>query len=85
MSISLIIFILIHLFIFAYVVELFRRVGHRHREYPLTESKETLPFGFLKLRYIMVLFVITYLAWVVFSFWLYDYFVGSLSGAILRI
>lgn len=78
MSISLIIFIIVHLGFFAFVVEMLRRTAYRHREYPLDESKETLPFGFLKLRYIVVMFIIGYVVWVLFSFWLYNFFIGGL-------
>jgi len=82
MSISLIAFIIIHILVFAYVVELLRRIAHRHREYPLDETSETIPFGFLRLRYVVILFILTYVAWVIFSIWLYQYFVGDLfSGS----
>ncbi len=78
MSASLIIFIIIHLGVFAFTVEMLRRLALRHREYPLDESRETLPFGFLKLRHVVVMFIITYVAWVIFSFWLYNLFLGDL-------
>lgn len=80
MSISLIIFIIIHLFVLSFVAEMMRRLAMRHREYPLDETRETMPFGFLRLRYIVTLFIITYILWVGFSFWLYNYFIGSLIG-----
>ena len=80
MSLSLIIFIGIHIVVFAYAVEMLRRVAHRHREYPLDETRDTLPFGFLKLRYVIILLLITYAIWVIFSIWLYEYFVGDLLG-----
>ncbi|MBN2306793.1 hypothetical protein JXD20_02310 [Candidatus Peregrinibacteria bacterium] len=78
MSISFIIFIIIHLGVFAYVVELLRRLAMRHREYPLDENRDTLPFGFLKLRYVVVMFIIGYIIWVLFSLWLYQLFIGDL-------
>ncbi len=78
MSASLIIFIIIHLGIFAFTVEMLRRLALRHREYPLDENRETLPFGFLKLRHVVVMFIITYIAWVIFSLWLYNLFLGDL-------
>jgi len=78
MSISYIIFIIIHLFVFSFVVEMLRRLAMRHREYPLDETRETLPFGFLRLRHIVILFLAGYIIWVVFSLWLYDYFIRSL-------
>ena len=80
MSISLIFFIIIHVVVFAFVVEMLRRIAHRHREYPLDENRETLPFGFLHLRYIIILFILIYIAWVIFSIWLYAYFMGGLLG-----
>lgn len=78
MSISLIIFIIIHLGVFAFTVEMLRRLAYRHREYPLDENRETLPFGFLRLRYIVVAFIVGYIVWVLFSFWLYNLFIGDL-------
>jgi hypothetical protein len=78
MSISTIIFIIIHLFVFSFVVEMLRRLAMRHREYPLDETRETLPFSFLKLRYVVVLFILSYIIWVLFSLWLYDIFIRNL-------
>lgn len=77
MSASLIIFIIIHLTVFAFVVELLRRLAFRSREYPLDETRETLPFGFLKLRHIVILMIVSYFIWVVFSLWLYHTFIGN--------
>lgn len=79
MSINFIIFIIIHLGVFAYTVEMLRRLAIRHREYPLDETRETLPFGFLKLRHVVVMFIIGYIAWVVFSIWLYNLFIADLT------
>ncbi|MDH5596715.1 MAG: hypothetical protein OEY44_01315 [Candidatus Peregrinibacteria bacterium] len=81
MSISFITFIVIHVLVFAYMVEMLRRIARRHREYPLDESKETLPFGFLSLRYIIILFIMVYVAWFLFSIWLYTYFIEGVPGA----
>lgn len=78
MSISLIIFIIIHLGVFTFMVEMLRRLAIRHREYPLDETRETLPFGFLKLRHLVIIFIIGYIAWVIFSLWLYQLFIGNL-------
>jgi len=78
MSASLIIFIIIHLGIFAFSVELLRRLAIRHREYPLDENKETLPFGFLKLGHMVIMFIISYIVWIIFSLWLYNLFIGGL-------
>lgn len=49
----------------------------RVREYPLDEKPETMPFGFMRLRYVIVLYVLTYIAWVIFSFWLFNTFTDS--------
>lgn len=76
MSISLIIFIIIHLGVLTFLVELFRRLAYRHREYPLDETRESLPFSFLRLRHLVVALIIVYVVWVIFSLWLYNYFVG---------
>ena len=78
MQISLIIFVIIHLAVFAYTVEMLRRLAYRNREYPLDETKETLPFGFLRLRHVVLMLIITYVIWIIFSLWLYDYFIKSL-------
>jgi hypothetical protein len=78
MSIGYIIFIIIHLFVFTFMIETMRRLAIRNREYPLDETRETLPFGFLKLRHIVIMFLAGYVVWVVFSIWLYNYFIRSL-------
>jgi len=75
MSISLIIFIIIHLGVLVYFIEMLRRLGYRHREYPLDETQETLPFGFLRLRHLVILTLVGYVLWVLFSIWLYNYFI----------
>lgn len=76
MQVKLIIFGIIQLTVFAYMVELLRRLAFRHREYPLDENKETLPFGFLRLSHVVVMLILGYILWVIFSFWLYNYFIG---------
>ena len=82
MSATLIIFIIIHVTIFAFFIESLRRTAFRVREYPLDETRETLPLGFVRLRYIVILYVLTYIIWVIFSIWLYNMFVEP-SSAIL--
>jgi hypothetical protein len=74
MSASLIVFIIIHVLIFAFFVESLRRTAMRVSEYPLDEKPETLPFGFVRLKHIIVLYVLVYIAWVVFSIWLFNVF-----------
>lgn len=71
MSISFIIFIVIHILALAYFLETIRRVRHRAKEYPLTESKETVPFGLIRLGHAVVLYGFFYLLWLVFSFVFY--------------
>jgi len=75
MSSKLILFITIHLASFIYFVELLRRIYIRSKEYTLKESHSTLPFGFIRLRHVVTFFVLTYIAWVVGSIFLYFYFI----------
>ena len=67
MSISFIVFIVVHLLALAYFLEIMRRVRQRAKEYPLHDTSETLPFGFVRLRHIIVLYALLYLLWVAFS------------------
>ena len=76
MSISLIIFIIIHLITLAFFVETLRRVFKRVQEYPLEENSQTLPFGSVRLRHIITLYIIGYIIWVAFSIWLYVFFIA---------
>ena len=71
MSISLIFFIVIQVLALAYFLEVMRRIRQRVKEYPLEDSPETLPFGFVKLRHVILFYVLLYLIWVLLSFWLY--------------
>ena len=75
MSVSFIIFIVIQIVTLAYFVESLRRTAIRVREYPLEETHETLPFRGVRLRHIIILYIVCYLAWVGLSFWLYITFV----------
>ncbi len=85
MSVSFIIFIIIQIVTFAYFVESLRRTAIRVREYPLEETHETLPFRSLRLKHVIILYIIAYLVWVGFSIWLYIIFIDptliSESGA----
>jgi hypothetical protein len=58
-------------------VESLRRTAARDREYPMDETHETLPFGFVRLRHIIVLYILVYIAWIIFSIWLYSVFTGT--------
>ena len=83
MSASFIIFIVIHVCILGFFVESLRRITKRAHEYPLEETPETLPFGFLRLRHIVIVYVIVYLLWILFSIWLYFVFVEPASFSIM--
>ena len=87
MSVSLVIFIIIHIIVLAYFVESLRRTAFRVREYPLEETHETLPFRGLRLRHIIILYILVYITWIIFSIWLYLTFVdpnlfGSSAGKV---
>lgn len=77
MSANLIIFIIIHIFVFAFFVESLRRTATRDREYPMDETHETLPLGFIRLRHVIILYILAYIAWIIFSIWLYSVFTGA--------
>ncbi len=75
MSVSFIIFIIIQVVVLAYFVESLRRIAVRVREYPLEETHETLPFRGVRLKHIIIFYIIVYLIWVGFSIWLYIIFI----------
>lgn len=75
MKVSFIAFLLVHLAALIFLVESFRRIRKRSKEYPLRETPDTLPFGFVRLRHWVILYGVTYVAWVVFSVWFYYVFV----------
>ena len=79
MSTTLILFITIHLVALTYFFEHLRRVYVRSREYELKEDRSTLPFGFIRLRHIIALYVFCYLLWVAGSLVLYGYFIDPSS------
>lgn len=79
MSTTLILFITIHLVALVYFVEQLRRVHVRSREYELKEDRSTLPFGFVRLRHVVVFYVFCYLLWIIGSFILYYYFIDPSS------
>lgn len=86
MSFELILFIIIHLIAFIYFIEMLRRIFKRAHEYELEDTHETLPFGFVRLRHVVIAYILGYLVWIVFSIVLYLYFVGgafSLGGSAL--
>ena len=75
MSVSLIIFIVIHLLALIFFAETMRRITLKHREYPLEDDERTLPFGFLKLRYVLIFYIVTYVLWIFFTIWLYAVYI----------
>lgn len=78
-----IIFIIIQIGAFVYFVEALRNIAKRAKEYPLEENKKTLPFRFIKLRYIVAIFILAYVGWVIFSTWLYYVFIDPTVFAFL--
>ena len=87
MTAKLILFFIIHLAALVYFVEMLRRMAIKSREYELKENRQSMPFGFIRLRHIVLLYVFCYLAWIVGSVFLYLYFIeGSLvlNGVVER-
>ncbi|MBI5422166.1 hypothetical protein HZA44_03455 [Candidatus Peregrinibacteria bacterium] len=79
MSTTLILFITIHLVALTYFFEHLRRVYIRSREYELKEDRFSLPFGFIRLRHVIALYIFCYLLWVTGSIILYRYFIDPSS------
>lgn len=80
MPFKFLLFIIIHLIAFIYFIEMLRRLFKRAHEYELEDTQETLPFGFVRLRHVVIAYILSYLLWIVFSVVLYLYFVeGSFS------
>ncbi len=77
MPAKFIIFILIQLIVFVFFIETLRRVSTRANEYKLKDTKETLPFGFVRLRHMVILYIMGYILWVVVSIFLYLIFIGT--------
>jgi len=80
MSFKFIIFIFIHLVVLVFFIEMLRRVNKRVGEYVLQDNKNTVPFGFIKLGHIVVLYILTYLVWLVLSVILYIVFIHNPSS-----
>ena len=80
MPIRLIIFIVIHLAALIYFIEMLRRVVKRTKEYDLKDTSQTLPFGFVRLRYVVILYIVAYLVWVISSVVLYLFFIDTNSS-----
>lgn len=80
MSFRLILFIIIQLAALFFFIEMLRRIVKRVNEYHLVDTRQTLPFGFLRLRHVIILYIIFYLLWVVFSAILYVTFIDTTSS-----
>lgn len=79
MSTNLIFFITIHLLALIYFFEQLRRVYIRSREYELKEDHFSLPFGFIRLRHVIALYIFCYFLWIMGSIILYRYFIDPSS------
>lgn len=81
MSFSLVLFIIIQLAALIFFLEMLRRVHKRINEYYLKENKRTLPFGFVRLRYVIIIYIISYGLWLILSFFVYfTYINGDVSS-----
>lgn len=78
MSIPFILFIVIHIAAFVFLFESLRRIRKRSNEYQLRETEETLPLGIVRLRHLVILYVIVYFIWAVASVWFYSIFVDNI-------
>jgi len=79
MSAKFAIFIFTHIVVFAFFIETLRRVEKRASEYQLKDTGQTLPFGLVRLRHIVILYIASYVAWVIISILLYFYFINPTS------
>ena len=80
MSFRLILFIIIQIAGLIFFIENLRRVSKRSAEYRLEEDRHTLPFGFIRLRHIVILYVVSYIIWIIFSVFMYLYFIDPSSS-----
>ena len=80
MPIRLIIFIILHLAALIYFIEMLRRIVKRTKEYDLKDTSQRLPFGFVRLRYVVILYIAAYLVWVIVSIALYLFFIDTNSS-----
>ena len=75
MSTKLIIFILVQLAALVFFVETVRRVNKRAGEYELKDTRRTVPFGFIRLRHVVILYILGYVIWLVASILIYVLFI----------
>ena len=85
MSGTLILFILIQLIAFVFFIETLRRVSTKALEYGLKDTVKTLPFGLVRLRHVVILYVISYLIWIVASVFMYLLFISPDASTIERL
>jgi len=79
---SLLVFIIIHLVALVYFIEMLRRISNKSKEYSLNEDSRTLPFGFVRLRYVVIAYILAYVLWVIASVFLYVFYIDpSLSSS----
>lgn len=76
MTTNLIIFILVQMAALVFFVETIRRVNKRASEYELKDTRRTIPFGFIRLRHIVVLYILGYVIWLVASILIYIFFIN---------
>lgn len=80
MPIPLLVFIVIQFIAFLFFGETLRRVWHRVEEFPMEENESTLPFGVIRLRHLVILYIVSYILWVGFSLWLYFTLISPSTG-----
>lgn len=80
MPTRLLFFIILHVLALAYFLETLRRVRQRAKEYPLEDTRVTMPFGMVRLRHVVTLYILIYLGWVLFSLWLYFFWMEGGSA-----
>lgn len=76
MSLKFALFLIIHIFVVIFFLETLHRIVKRNNEYRLKDSEKTLPFTFVRLKHVVILYVILYLIWVVFSIFIYFYYIN---------
>lgn len=84
MSVQLATFILIHIIVLVFFIETLRRVSKRTNEYKLKDTRETIPFGFIRLRHLVIFYVLGYVLWLVVSILLYLAFIDSSTSFSIR-
>ncbi len=81
MSANLVIFILIQLAALVFFAETMRRVNKRADEYELKDTRRTILFGFIHLRHVVVLYILSYVIWLTASILIYMFFIDPYSSS----